>query len=271
MPTSFPKIYADPDKITQVFTNLVDNAIKFTDKRGRITIRAEEKNEDIEVSVADTGRGIPAEEIDEIFDKFKQILKKAESRKTGTGLGLSISKGIIETHGGKIWAESELGKGSKFSFSLPKQISLQGYLKKELGWCKRVNSPLSLLSISVDNLDKMKKILGNTQTREVLANLQKLIEEKMRASDKVSIYRYMGQYQEGKIFVILCEIGKEDAHAVTDRIKKDIENEKFVKGEASVKIVLSTGVATYPSDTDNEEDLIRIAEAAMKLKRSVRS
>lgn len=263
LPTSFPQIYADPDKITQVLANLVDNAIKFTDEGGRITIQAEEKNEHIEVSVTDTGRGIPPEELDEVFDKFKQVGRRAGGGPAGTGLGLSISKSIIEAHGGKIWAQSDLGKGSKFAFSLPKWLSLQGCLESELDWCKRVNSPLSLLSIDVDNLDEVKKTLGNTQTREVLADLHEVIEGKMRADDKVSIYKCINRREEDKISVILCEVGKEDACAIEKRIKEAVEHREFVKGEGSVKIAVSTGVATFPNDADSEEDLIRKAKEAL--------
>jgi signal transduction histidine kinase len=113
-----PKVEADQDKITQVVTNLVGNAAKFTPGGGTITVRARTEGVCIQVDVVDSGMGIPHQDLEKVFDKFYQV-KGSQHMAKGTGLGLPISKGIIEKHGGKIWAESELGKGSTFSFTLP--------------------------------------------------------------------------------------------------------------------------------------------------------
>ncbi len=113
-----PKIKFDRDKITQVITNLVSNAIKFT-KEGSITILVEKVENTIKVSVRDTGSGMRQEDLAKLFQKFVQLEGLSDRKTGGTGLGLAISKDIIEGHRGKIWAESELGKGSVFSFILP--------------------------------------------------------------------------------------------------------------------------------------------------------
>jgi len=114
--------WADRDKITQVLMNLVGNAVKFTSSHGNVTV-AIERNQNgwVQVSVADTGPGIPPEELDRIFDKFYQLAQVDNRKSRGTGLGLAISKALVQMHGGKIWVESELGKGSTFSFTLPGQ------------------------------------------------------------------------------------------------------------------------------------------------------
>lgn len=117
---NLPNIYADSDKITQVFTNLIGNAIKFTPTNGTITISIREKGDFIETTVQDTGIGIAAENFDKIFEKFKHIDSSNDSFFQGAGLGLPITKDIIQLHSGKIHIESELGKGSKFIFTLPK-------------------------------------------------------------------------------------------------------------------------------------------------------
>jgi signal transduction histidine kinase len=114
-----PRVEADADKITQVITNLVGNAVKFTPAGGRINVGASREEGFVRVDVVDTGSGIPPQEVGKIFDKFYQVARLDGQQKKGTGLGLTICKGIIEKHGGKIWAESEMGKGSKFSFILP--------------------------------------------------------------------------------------------------------------------------------------------------------
>jgi len=112
------QVKCDRDRITQVLTNLVSNAIKFTDK-GAITISTQKREGAIVVSVKDTGKGIRQEDMNKLFQDFSQ-LGRGKDRQTGsTGLGLAISRKIIQQHGGQIWAESEYGRGSTFSFLLP--------------------------------------------------------------------------------------------------------------------------------------------------------
>ena len=106
----------DRDRVLQVLTNLIGNAIKFTSEGGRIIVRVEPQGREIQFSVIDTGPGIAPADLTHIFDRFWRAQK---TTRTGTGLGLSIAKGIVETHGGRIWAESQLGSGSTFIFTLP--------------------------------------------------------------------------------------------------------------------------------------------------------
>ncbi|MBA4349282.1 MAG: hypothetical protein C0415_04750 [Thermodesulfovibrio sp.] len=113
---NIPIINADPIMIERVLTNLLDNAIKYTNPGGAITVRLLDRDNEILVQVADTGIGIPANHLPYIFDAFYRVSR--DSR--GSGLGLSISKTIIDAHGGKIWVESTLGAGSAFSFTLPR-------------------------------------------------------------------------------------------------------------------------------------------------------
>ncbi|MCX6934895.1 MAG: HAMP domain-containing sensor histidine kinase [Verrucomicrobia bacterium] len=113
-----PVIRIDKDRIIQVLTNLLGNAIKFTE-RGGITIRTTKTETNIQVAVQDTGCGITPEDMARLFRRFEQLEMPGKSIKKGTGLGLAISKEIILGHGGKIWADSEIGRGSTFYFSLP--------------------------------------------------------------------------------------------------------------------------------------------------------
>lgn len=113
-------VWADRDKVTQVLMNLIGNAIKFTPPQGKVTVStARDGNEWIQVSINDTGPGIPAEATQKIFDKFYQASAEGKQKPKGTGLGLAISKALVELHGGRIWVESELNRGSTFSFTLP--------------------------------------------------------------------------------------------------------------------------------------------------------
>lgn len=119
LPSELPRVWADTRRVRQVLNNLLENAIKYSPGGGQITVTAEVNENDLTISVSDSGQGIPPEFIDKIFQRFFQV-DAANTRKTGgSGLGLSISKGIVEALGGKIWAESETGKGSTLRFTLP--------------------------------------------------------------------------------------------------------------------------------------------------------
>ncbi len=113
-------IMADRDLLGQVVVNLLDNAVKYTPAGGKVIVCLENLEKEIQVHIRDTGIGIPEEDLDRIFERFYRVDKDQSRELGGTGLGLSIVKHIILAHGGTIWVESELGKGSTFHFSLPK-------------------------------------------------------------------------------------------------------------------------------------------------------
>ncbi len=115
-----PKIFADKKALHKVLFHLLSNAIKFNSEGGRVTVMARGKNGGIAVCVEDTGIGIAKEHLNKVFDRFYQVDGSIKRQYPGIGLGLSIAKGIVEKHGGRIWAESEVGKGSKFTFEIPR-------------------------------------------------------------------------------------------------------------------------------------------------------
>jgi two-component system phosphate regulon sensor histidine kinase PhoR len=114
-------VWANRDQIGQALINLLDNAVKYTPEGGSITVSVTDAGDEIQVTVADTGIGIPREHLNRIFERFYRVDKNRSRELGGTGLGLSIVKHIIQTHGGRVWVQSELEGGSAFSFSLPKK------------------------------------------------------------------------------------------------------------------------------------------------------
>ncbi len=112
-----PKVRIDSQRLEQVLVNLIHNAVKFTRAGGEVILRAEVVTGEIRFAVRDTGIGIPAEDVERIFERFYRVDKSRTG--SGTGLGLSIAKHIVEAHGGRIWAESVEGRGSTFFFSIP--------------------------------------------------------------------------------------------------------------------------------------------------------
>ena len=134
--SSLPMVEFDKDKINQVLSNLVNNAIKFT-KEGSVTITTSRKEDAIQISVSDTGCGIKEEDLPKLFHEFVQLETPGIEKPKGTGLGLVITKEIVTKHGGEIWAKSEVGKGSTFSFTLPiqeldvkKDMEIEAHLAK---------------------------------------------------------------------------------------------------------------------------------------------
>ncbi len=147
-----PDVTGDRDRLLQVLINLLSNAVKFTEK-GQIWCSARHVETEIEISVSDTGIGIDNENQEHIFEKFKQVGDTLTGKPTGTGLGLPICKRIVEHHGGKIWVESHLGSGSRFTFTIPSRhrdpsamelVSLDALVER------LVNAPAMVCAISKD-------------------------------------------------------------------------------------------------------------------------
>ncbi|HHY46919.1 MAG TPA: cell wall metabolism sensor histidine kinase WalK [Firmicutes bacterium] len=120
IPADFPQVPADKDLLRQVFINLIDNAIKYTPAGGRVIIYGSDSGDSVTIHVEDTGVGIPKAHLSRLFERFYRVDKARSRELGGTGLGLAIVKHIIDRHGGKVWIESEVGKGTRVSFTLPK-------------------------------------------------------------------------------------------------------------------------------------------------------
>ncbi len=146
VPDDLPEVYCDRTRIRQVILNLVSNAARFTEE-GDITIRAVEQDQQVVISVADTGPGIPPEDTESIFEPFYQSATSLWRDKGGSGLGLSVSKQFVELHNGRIWLESEMGVGTTFFFGLPisppmAPLAKPGHwIKDDWIWVERTSRP----------------------------------------------------------------------------------------------------------------------------------
>ena len=251
---TLPPLYIDPDKISQVLANLISNGIKFTPENGSITVGVKDKGKEVEISVADTGVGISQDNIARLFDRFSQFNRVYGPGERGTGLGLAISKEIVEMHGGRISVESEVGKGSTFTFSLP-QISrddiFREYLTNGLREAVEKNCPLSLVVARMKNIEKIEGGRTGEKVFEILQEIEGLIARTLRRrSDIVSRYKY------GEIVIaILMDTAKKDALSVKERIRQAIEAEMQEKRWPK-DIELFFGVVTYPDDAKDEAELI---------------
>jgi PAS domain S-box-containing protein len=129
IPEDIGLLWADKDKVTQIIVNILSNAIKYTPSGGNIAITLSSNDNEMRFEISDTGSGLAKKDIDKLFNKFERIFSEKQE---GTGLGLSIAKDIVELHKGKIWVESEIGKGSRFIFTLPKNLIMKSCERKKI-------------------------------------------------------------------------------------------------------------------------------------------
>ena len=151
VPNDLPAVYADPARVYQILTNLIDNGIKFTPEKGTITVEARVFDEDpnlVCVTVSDTGYGIPPEEKEKIFEYLYQGKNPLEASRKGLGLGLFICREFVSRHGGQIWVQSQLGRGSTFFFTLP-IFSSRGLLAPILTPKTLMEGAIGLIAVEV--------------------------------------------------------------------------------------------------------------------------
>jgi len=148
IPESLPKMDADEDLLKQVFINLISNAVKYSPSGTTVTIDAREEAVDIRVTVEDQGIGIPADEVEHVFDKYFRARQERSAKFEGVGLGLAIVKNIVEQHGGTITVESQEGVGSKFIFSIPREHGfndLVGYIAEVVDAREQLHDMLEII------------------------------------------------------------------------------------------------------------------------------
>jgi len=262
LPEKLPQLYIDPDRIAQVLVNLIGNALKFTPEAGSVLVQAGELDECIQIQVKDSGVGIAKENFSRLFDRFQQIDRVPGPGAKGTGLGLAISKSIVELHKGKVWMESELGKGSKFIFTLPK-IEQESYFYDCItDGIKRARDNAAQFSLIAFGVDEGLKHL--------LPDIEAILKKSVRqATDAVL------RFQKGSKIAILCENGKDTLPAFVERLKMIIEKDESLVSKCSayaeasadrqgVKVSVKIGFASYSDDGSTAKELAEKAIASLK-------
>ncbi len=252
LPEDKIELYLDKDRIIQVFVNLLSNALKFT-PAGRIEISIVDQASSVECAVSDTGIGISGNDLPRVFNKFDQFGREFESVQKGTGLGLAISKGIIELHRGDIRVESQLGRGTKVSFSLPKYSPrdlFKEYVADGLAAAARENSSLSIIVFEVKNYDALQEKLGQDKIASLVHRLGLLIRTDLRRKSDISIH------DNRTVLVALPETDKKGACATAERLKSIFESSLAKEGLAS-EIEVELRVPSFPEDASTEEELLR--------------
>ncbi|BAY75725.1 multi-component transcriptional regulator [Nostoc linckia NIES-25] len=188
------QVWADCDRIVQTLTNLLSNAIKFSSPGSTVWLQVQEEDDEVLLIVKDTGRGIPTDKLESIFERFQQVDSSDSRNHDGTGLGLAICKSIMQQHGGRIWAESVLGEGSTFYVTLPLiRTSQKTDITNQLNW---VNKPFS------DN-----HLLESL--RQVLAKSSKGVRVLIVEDDTDLAQLLMTLFERHKIETFLAKTGRE--------------------------------------------------------------
>jgi signal transduction histidine kinase len=259
VPERLPAVHGDREKIEQILTNLIGNAIKFTPEGGKILITTEALPKDkmgsflelVAISVKDTGIGIPPEHLDAIFEKFHQVEGSLHRSVSGTGLGLAITKGLVESHQGKIWVESEVGKGSAFTFTLPistgerREPYFRVILNKEFQRAQENNAPLTLFLIQV--LNERGKV-----EESLLDQLEEKIKQCLCRKADILLRR-----EKEKTLAALCEANLNGAQVIRQRIGQVIQKQQLENQEDP--IIIKVGTATYPEEALSKPELFRLA------------
>jgi phosphoglycerate-specific signal transduction histidine kinase len=261
VPEKLPSVYGDREKVEQILTNLVGNAIKFTPEGGAISVSAKpfedgENMDMVAVSVKDSGIGIPEDQLDRIFEKFHQVEDSLRRSITGTGLGLTITKGLVESHHGRIWVESEIGKGSTFTFTLPmptgekRDIHFRFVLDREFRRAQKNSAPLTLYLIEV------------TDTREgakdsLLGRLEEKVKQCLWRNSDITLKR-----EHEKILAVICEADLKGAQTIQQRMEEKALKE-FTKDFDSPPVI-KMGAATYPEEALSEKELFRMAQERLR-------
>jgi PAS domain S-box-containing protein len=255
LPNEPLEAYVDKDRAIQIFTNLLGNAFKFTEK-GSITISILERSRWVECSVTDTGKGIAPEDLLKLFNRFEQVGRAQFHKDGGTGLGLSIAKGLVENHGGKIWAESILGQGTKFYFLLPKYERdpiVSSVIEEALTMANIKHQFLSVFVIKVNSLTPSTETTDPENTH----NLHEIIleiENMLKTGGKFSTL--IGKNE----IVVIAPVGKAEAAATQAKLRRMIKNFIFEASQDS-ELNFSYGCASFPEDSTNARALLKKADA----------
>ena len=254
-----PSVYGDREKLEQILTNLVGNATKFTPEGGEISVSAKPSEEEeamVAISVRDSGIGIPEDQLDKVFEKFHQVEDSLRRSITGTGLGLAITKGLVEAQHGKIWVESELGKGSTFTFTLPmskgekRDVHFRFILDREFRRAQKNSSSLTLFLIEV--MDERAEVKD-----DLLGPLEEKVKQCLWRNSDITLRR-----DHEKLLVAICEADLKGAQAIQQRIEEKVI--KHLPEGFDPPPIIKVGAATYPEEALSEKELFKMAQERLR-------
>jgi hypothetical protein len=256
-----PVVYADSGSVERVLTNLVGNALKFTEPGGSVSIEASSVVEDkegalraaVKVVVVDTGKGIPADQLESVFERFHQVDATDNRGVVGTGLGLSICRELVEAHHGRVWVESEVGRGSQFTFVIPaltaEELFLKG-LERDVARARNLPAQLALVSVAMKNPDQVRSEIPEEEYEGFLNAVEAAAQEVARRStDRVELHR-----SDGELMAVLLDTPREGADVFARRLADHLRKAAEPFG---VHLELVAATAVFPDEAATAERLWR--------------
>jgi signal transduction histidine kinase len=224
VPEGLPPTYADSGRVRQILANLIDNGIKFTPENGRVVVKVRISSQDPDfllVAVSDTGRGISPDHAERIFDRLYQEASAIEGghRGLGLGLGLYICKELVSRHGGRIWAESQVGHGSTFFFTLP-IFSLTGLLAPILTPKNLLTGSVALITVEMSSVGSRPLMKTN---KGILREVRDVLKQCILPDKDILLPNLTNTEMEGIFFIAACTDGN-GAEVMVERIRAQLAN-----------------------------------------------
>ncbi len=255
LPKKDINVFIDPERVQQIITNLINNAIKFTPEKGTVIVELKVLNTKIRIGVLDDGIGIPEEDVPRVFDRFVQVTDDDGTKKKGIGLGLTIVKALVEKHGGEIWVESTKGQGSKFYFTLPMFYTtnlVNKNVRKKINALLSQKKSVSLINLLVVNYADFQERVDVGATR-LFQELRKIVVYASRQVFKSSSdddFVFVSNMKAGVLTVVFPYSAREEP-MFCDLIRQRIKH-YLVKNSLN-EIFMALGLVSYSNDFDAYE------------------
>lgn len=258
LPDQSALLLIDEDKIIQVVNNLLNNALKFTPENGHISVTMTLREDEVDIAVRDTGVGIAKDDMPKLFGKFQQFSRTHGAGIKGTGLGLAISKSLVEIHGGHIWAESKVGEGTTFSFSLPRypkmQVMFDEQIEAIVEEARKDGKPVALMILQLQGV-KNPATEADQESILIVNQMLRILRDVLSASgDKIFLYNL------NSIFVLLPDTRMSGAAVVAGRIREAIFNHDFAVQGAALHPDFQIGVGVFSDTVGDVKDLIKLTQ-----------
>ncbi len=243
-------LFIDADRINQVMANLINNAIKFTEEDGKISVEIKILETKIRVGVIDTGIGIAKSDLPQLFNRFMQVSNAGEAGKKGVGLGLSIVRELIKRHGGEIWAESELGVGSKFYFTLPRfyrSDTLDKDIKDKIDKCLNKGISLQFINLMFVNYKEFKKRI-KIDSEKLFEDLKIIMNTTFKGTRKDNLKDFpmiLTDKKNGTCSIISPRLTERKNARVVHLFKDKIKN--YFMGQKIESAFVNIGVLSCPT------------------------
>lgn len=250
-----PPVYADPDKMTQVLTNLLGNAAKFTPQGGRIVVAAQREEAMVRTTVFNSGAPIPSTELERIFDKFYQVGRTPGPGAKGTGLGLAIVREIVQRHGGRVWAES-VAEGNSFHVTLPvldRAAAFADSIQEMIEKAQSRRSFFSMVVIRVAGLDRVEAAVAERALDEV----RMVLDEAVRADGSADIVSRCGNEPAA---AILAMTDRDGAEAIRGRALEALQQRRIGEALQIGPLEFGSHLVVYPKDGMTKELLLKRAQ-----------